>query len=180
MLLCSDGLSGMVRFDEIREIMRTAGEPIDICKALTERANLAGGHDNITVIIVAFDGPGLAGGDSGGDPVEPLKYRKYNLPEEDPDGSGSHATSSDASTLAPGTLSVQSAPELAGGAAEEGPSSAAKSRPEGRHEVTAGASPAIHDEGIDIPGTHVPAGVVVGIVIAVVAALAATAFILLR
>ena len=53
LLLCSDGLSGMVRFDDIREALRTTSEPLDACKALTERANQAGGHDNITVIVVA-------------------------------------------------------------------------------------------------------------------------------
>src|SRR6185369_13076165 len=79
LLLCSDGLSGMVRFEDIRETLRSGAEPLEICKALTERANQAGGHDNITVIIVRFDGQGLlaAAGDS-----EPLKYRKYVLTDE--------------------------------------------------------------------------------------------------
>ncbi|HEY5242781.1 MAG TPA: PP2C family serine/threonine-protein phosphatase, partial [Polyangiaceae bacterium] len=35
LLLCSDGLSGMVRFDDIREALRTTTEPIDACKQLT-------------------------------------------------------------------------------------------------------------------------------------------------
>ena len=88
MLLCSDGLSGMVRFEEIREILRTAGEPVDICKTLTDRANQAGGHDNITVIIVTFDGEGLGTSDPTAGPVsDPVKYRKYSLPEEPSDGS---------------------------------------------------------------------------------------------
>ena len=43
LMLCSDGLSGMVRFDEIREVMRTTHEPVDACKVLVERANQAGG-----------------------------------------------------------------------------------------------------------------------------------------
>src|SRR4051812_5791612 len=70
LLICSDGLSGMVRFDEIREILKTSGEPLDICKTLTERANQAGGHDNITVIVVQFDGDGLK---PVGADTEPLK-----------------------------------------------------------------------------------------------------------
>src|SRR3984885_721943 len=78
LLLCSDGLSGMVRFEEIREIMRSSSEPVDICKALTERANQAGGHDNITVIIVVFDGEGVPPLSTD---IPPLKYRKYILPE---------------------------------------------------------------------------------------------------
>src|SRR3954451_7713672 len=79
LLLCSDGLSGMVRFDDIRELMKSSAEPLDICKALTERANQAGGHDNITVIIVQFDGQGLQPLAPEG---EPLKYRKYTLGDE--------------------------------------------------------------------------------------------------
>ena len=37
----------------------STAEPLDACKALTERANQAGGHDNITVIVAQFDGEGL-------------------------------------------------------------------------------------------------------------------------
>ena len=82
LMLCSDGLSGMVRFDDIREVMRSTTEPVDTCKLLIERANQAGGHDNITVIVACFDGEGLA----PASPVaEPLKYRKYALPEEPSD-----------------------------------------------------------------------------------------------
>src|ERR1700755_5765 len=50
LLLCSDGLSGMVRFDDIRDALLTIGDPLEACKVLTDRANQAGGHDNITVI----------------------------------------------------------------------------------------------------------------------------------
>ncbi len=76
LLLCSDGLSGMIRGDEIKEVLSGAEDPLETCKVLTERANLAGGHDNITVIVARFDGDGLRATES-----EPLKYRKYALPE---------------------------------------------------------------------------------------------------
>jgi PPM family protein phosphatase len=79
LMLCSDGLSGMVRTDELREILANAGDPLEACKQLTEKANQAGGHDNITCIVARFEGPGLR-------PLLPgdtdLKYRKYILPEE--------------------------------------------------------------------------------------------------
>ena len=78
LLLCSDGLSGMVRFDEIREVLLGVHEPLEACKVLTERANQAGGHDNITVIVARFDGPGIALAAPGD---EDLIYRKYPLPE---------------------------------------------------------------------------------------------------
>jgi protein phosphatase len=77
LLLCSDGLSGMVRADEVREVLVANREPLDACKELTERANRAGGHDNITVIVAVFDGPGLP----EADPNEQVSYQKYALPE---------------------------------------------------------------------------------------------------
>ena len=76
LLLCSDGLSGMIRADEIREVLTSVENPLEACKVLTERANLAGGHDNITVIVARFDGENLPAAAD-----EPLKYRKYALPE---------------------------------------------------------------------------------------------------
>jgi PPM family protein phosphatase len=79
LMLCSDGLSGMVRADEIREVLDTVSEPLEACKLLTEKANQAGGHDNITCIVAKFDGPGI----KPRKPDDPdLKYRKYTLPEE--------------------------------------------------------------------------------------------------
>jgi hypothetical protein len=68
----------MIRADEIREILLTIRDPLEACKVLTERANLAGGHDNITVIVAHFDGEGLR---ALAPDDEPLGYRKYALPE---------------------------------------------------------------------------------------------------
>ncbi len=59
LVLCSDGLSGQVSKDEIAGAVREDGELIDVCKRLIERANNAGGPDNITVIVARFDGNGL-------------------------------------------------------------------------------------------------------------------------
>ncbi len=168
MLLCSDGLSGMVRFDEIREIMSSAGDPAEICKSLIERANFAGGHDNVTVIIAKFEGESLAVDPS----QDPLKYRKYTLPE-DPDAS--------ARSLRPASEVPADAPSDSGmySALDDTTEAAARARRgDGWHE--AGPHVSAADERIDIPGTHVPAGVVVVIVVGVVGLLAATAFFLLR
>ncbi|WP_218920279.1 Stp1/IreP family PP2C-type Ser/Thr phosphatase [Chondromyces crocatus] len=79
LLLCSDGLSGMVRNDEIREILRTIEEPLEACRVLTERANQAGGHDNITVVVARFEGDSLD--KPSREDTESLKYQKYQLPE---------------------------------------------------------------------------------------------------
>ncbi len=76
LLVCSDGLSGMVRADEMREVLLNHREPFDACKELVDRANRAGGHDNITVIVAVFEGALPAPG-----PDDVLAYQKYALPE---------------------------------------------------------------------------------------------------
>ncbi|HEY0463378.1 MAG TPA: Stp1/IreP family PP2C-type Ser/Thr phosphatase [Polyangiaceae bacterium] len=77
LLVCSDGLSGMVRGDEMREVLLSTRDSLEACKELTDRANRAGGHDNITVIVAEFDGPALR------DPTPDalISYQKYALPE---------------------------------------------------------------------------------------------------
>jgi serine/threonine protein phosphatase PrpC len=52
LLLCSDGLSGMVTDERIHEIIRQAPSPQSACAELIHAANAAGGDDNITVVIV--------------------------------------------------------------------------------------------------------------------------------
>lgn len=52
LLLCSDGLSGMVSDEHIWQIWRTSTSPQEACDRLVEAANGAGGEDNISVIIV--------------------------------------------------------------------------------------------------------------------------------
>ncbi|MBN1669096.1 MAG: serine/threonine-protein phosphatase [Anaerolineales bacterium] len=53
LLLCSDGLWEMVRSDSrIVELIESAKEPLDACKALVKAANDGGGDDNIGVVLV--------------------------------------------------------------------------------------------------------------------------------
>jgi serine/threonine protein phosphatase PrpC len=52
LLLCSDGLSGMVSEEQIWRIWREANSPQEACDQLVEAANQAGGEDNVTVVIV--------------------------------------------------------------------------------------------------------------------------------
>jgi len=54
-LLCSDGLHGVVPEDEILNTFMTFKEPDLICRKLIEMANDRGGPDNITVLIASID-----------------------------------------------------------------------------------------------------------------------------
>ena len=52
LLLCSDGLSGMLDDQKIRIIVQEAQSPQVACDFLVDAANLAGGEDNISAILV--------------------------------------------------------------------------------------------------------------------------------
>jgi protein phosphatase len=55
LLLCSDGLSGMMPDEKIWYIWQTSTSPQEACDRLVEAANQAGGVDNITVVIVQIE-----------------------------------------------------------------------------------------------------------------------------
>jgi len=59
LLLCSDGLSGKLRNEEIREIVAGAESLAAACSALVNEANNRGGEDNITVVLARFTGDEL-------------------------------------------------------------------------------------------------------------------------
>lgn len=52
-LLCSDGLTDLVWNDEILEVVRSKPSLKEAASALIELANSRGGHDNITIILIA-------------------------------------------------------------------------------------------------------------------------------
>jgi len=178
LMLCSDGLSGMVRFEDIREVLRTATDPADACQQLTDRANHAGGHDNVTVIVAKFDGTKLTAVHEG----EPLKYKKYILPEEATEGTepGRRLTPENSPVLPPAgdPTSRVHVPQGLGSTFVFSPPANTGAAPPATYSPK---PPALtpHDEDIDIPGTHVPGWVVVLIVAAVMTLLAATARFLL-
>jgi protein phosphatase len=52
LLLCSDGLWEMVRDQMIEEVLLERSDPQQVCNRLVELANLAGGEDNVSVIVL--------------------------------------------------------------------------------------------------------------------------------
>jgi protein phosphatase len=60
-LLCSDGLSGMVPDEQIREVLARGEECEAACQALVDRALDAGGKDNVTVLLARYRLPAAPG-----------------------------------------------------------------------------------------------------------------------
>ena len=61
LLLCSDGLTGMIDEQEVQEILASAASLGDAGRALVQAANQAGGRDNITVVLFRLEEVGAAG-----------------------------------------------------------------------------------------------------------------------
>ena len=55
-LLCSDGLSDLVADEEILDILQGGGTHDEQLQKLVDLANLRGGHDNITVVLLQSPG----------------------------------------------------------------------------------------------------------------------------
>jgi protein phosphatase len=75
LVLCSDGLSGQVKKEEIAQIAGGAPDLSAACERLVALANQRGGPDNITVIVARFDGDALQapnGGEEVGHQIYPL------------------------------------------------------------------------------------------------------------
>jgi protein phosphatase len=60
-LLCSDGLSGMVPDERIREALARGDAAEATCESLVERALEAGGKDNVTVLLARYRLPAQRG-----------------------------------------------------------------------------------------------------------------------
>ena len=54
LLLCTDGLTGMVADKDIETILNKYPSPTNACKALVDAANRAGGKDNITTVLAGY------------------------------------------------------------------------------------------------------------------------------
>ena len=86
LILCSDGLHGMISDDQILQVVNEHAEPKEICRILTDLACDSGGMDNITVIFAKFSGPALL----QPSPEAELSYHKLHppKPEEKPKKEG--------------------------------------------------------------------------------------------
>ncbi|MDP3772842.1 MAG: Stp1/IreP family PP2C-type Ser/Thr phosphatase [Gemmatimonadales bacterium] len=75
LVMCSDGLSGLVKNDDILRIVTQNTELVAICKELIDLANTRGGPDNITCIVARFGGEALPDTDGN----EPVGHQVYPL-----------------------------------------------------------------------------------------------------
>ena len=79
LILCSDGLSGLVRGDEIARAVAAERDLVTLCRRLIDAANAAGGPDNITVVAARFEGDGLPDAVATDD----IGYQVFPLPPQD-------------------------------------------------------------------------------------------------
>jgi len=79
LVLCSDGLSGLVKRDEIVRMAREQTDLERLGAELIDLANGRGGPDNITVVLARFDGPGLLEPDVASSP----EYQVYAAEDEE-------------------------------------------------------------------------------------------------
>lgn len=57
LLLCSDGLNDELEDREIAEVLRTHPQPEEATEALIDAALAKGGRDNVSAVVVEYDGP---------------------------------------------------------------------------------------------------------------------------
>ncbi len=79
LIICSDGLSGLVKREEFPALVASNPELSDLCGALIDLANERGGPDNITVVAARFEGDGLPEPSAS----ENVGYEVYHLPNDD-------------------------------------------------------------------------------------------------
>jgi PPM family protein phosphatase len=79
LILCSDGLSGLVRREEFAQMVERSADLPTLCSALIDLANERGGPDNVTVVAVRFEGEGLPAPDGG----DGAGYQVYHVSDPD-------------------------------------------------------------------------------------------------
>jgi hypothetical protein len=113
LVLCSDGLSGQVRTEDIARVVTDEKDLVAVCKRLIDMANDAGGPDNITVIAARFEGDGLippGATDPVGHRVFPLQADSGQTPAIELRLSGGTLTTGSIPMQRRPTLEIPSAP----------------------------------------------------------------------
>jgi PPM family protein phosphatase len=88
LLLCSDGLTGVISDDEIASELAKGDDADATLQRLVEAANRGGGPDNITAVLLRYgDHPPEVGGYAGGEGEEP---GEDTSPSHGPDGTDGH------------------------------------------------------------------------------------------
>jgi serine/threonine protein phosphatase PrpC len=81
LLLCSDGLTGHVSDEEIRDVVTTR-RPADAARVLVDLANERGGKDNITVVVAGIGGTlaSVRPGEAVGETLEVISTFEAKVP----------------------------------------------------------------------------------------------------
>ncbi|HJU65054.1 MAG TPA: Stp1/IreP family PP2C-type Ser/Thr phosphatase [Gemmatimonadaceae bacterium] len=87
LVLCTDGLSGLVRAEQISEVVNAERDLSEVCTRLIDLANENGGPDNITVVAARFEGEGLGVASS----EDKVGYEAFHLGGTGPRSLGSRA-----------------------------------------------------------------------------------------
>jgi serine/threonine protein phosphatase PrpC len=106
LILCSDGLSGVVKREEFSQMVAETADLPSLCSALIDLANERGGPDNVTVVAAKFEGEGLPVPDS----ADGAGYEVYNVPEEELSEPPPAQEQSPPATLPPTASSIQPGP----------------------------------------------------------------------
>lgn len=111
LLLCSDGLCSMISDEDIEEILLDNPAPAHACDALVEEAIIAGGLDNVTVIVI----DPLGDPPSEKDEEDIVEERVVGLPED------ARADEEEPAALAAAAAPVEAAPTQAAHASKSKP-----------------------------------------------------------
>jgi serine/threonine protein phosphatase PrpC len=106
LILCSDGLSGVVKREELSQIVADTADLPSLCSALIDLANERGGPDNVTVVAARFEGDGLPEPDSAAG----AGYEVYHVPDEELSEPSSVQEHSPPAPLPPTAASIQPGP----------------------------------------------------------------------
>lgn len=147
MMICSDGLCGLCRDEEIQQVIRENADDVETCKLeLINHAMAAGGYDNCTVSICKIEAIGT-------EAVKPVSSNKIQLStiNEFADvkiSSDVNAESDESSETIPKEVSETATVEIAGTATSEDSelTSEAKTEPEAEPEPETETEPESESE----------------------------------